>query len=90
MGPNLYSWWNDVVVWFSYIIHVTFRRDVDIVPDQHTELDVYSAGLGRHVPPLRHIFLIQNQPVFARSLMIKWTTKNTTLSEQFQSQILKS
>jgi len=49
---------------------------VHFVPDQHTELDFYSASslkqqsAGRHVAPLGHIILISNQiyqSVFALS-----------------------
>ena len=42
--------------------------DVRFVPDQHTEMDLYSASslkqqfAGRHVDPLGHIILILSQP----------------------------
>ena len=47
--------------------------EVRLVLDQHVELILYSASslkqqsAGRHVAPLGHIILIQNQPVFVLS-----------------------
>ena len=51
-----------------------YRYEVRFVLDQRAELDFYSASsliqqsVDRHVAPLRHIFLIPSQSVFALSL----------------------
>ena len=61
---------------FSYIYHGENKLHLDEIVsalqvlDQHAELDFYSVSslkqqsAGRHVTPLRHIFLIPRQPVF--------------------------
>ena len=49
--------------------------DVHFVPDQHSELNLYSASslkqqsAGKHVSPLRHIIVIPSQPVLSLSLL---------------------
>jgi hypothetical protein len=50
-----------------------YDDEVRFAPDQHAELDFYSAlspkqqSAGRHVAPLGHIILIPSQPIFALS-----------------------
>ena len=57
LGRTSYIWWDD--------------DDVYFVLDQYTQLDFYSASslkqhsVSRYVAPLWHIYVIQNQPVFA-------------------------
>ena len=55
-------------------VHFQWDDDeVRFVPDQHAELDFYTAGslklqsVGRHVAPLGHIILIPSQSVCAYS-----------------------
>ena len=56
--------------WESEYVNFQWKDEVRFVPDQHAELDMYSASslkqqfVGRHVAPHGHIILIPSQPVF--------------------------
>jgi hypothetical protein len=71
----LFSFNSAICSAISWREQVNFQWDDDevrFVPDQHAELDFYSASslkqqsTVRHVAPLGHIILIPNQLVFAR------------------------
>jgi hypothetical protein len=64
---------NSAISWREQVNFQWDDDEVRFVLDQHAELDFYSAislkqqSAGKHVAPLRHIILIQSQPVFALS-----------------------
>ena len=59
--------------WESEYVNFQWKDEARFVPDQHAELDIYSASslkqqsAGRHIAPLWHIILNPSQPVFALS-----------------------